>query len=155
MGNFNPEELLSDHKVALQPNRTWKKGDSFGKDQKCEVSGIQFFVSDAPYNDYRGQFNQAAAFLEANKEWLRALTKDPRVEEGFLDFGLNQDSYPAYFRRLPLSLIQWSAVCGIEIELCFFAISGESDDLSEHHLNGKDPGFDEQTTTGTPRPSSA
>ena len=141
---------MSDYNANVQPDRTWKKDDAFGKDQKCEISGIQFFVSDAPHNDYRRQFNQAAAFLSANKDWLRALTKDPRVEEGFLDFGLIQDSYPAYFRRLPLSLIQWSAVCGVEIELSFFAISDKPDDISEHHLRAKNPGIAEQSAAGKP-----
>ena len=135
---------MSDFKVALRPDSTWKKGDALSKSKTCEVSGIQFFVSEASHDDYRTQFKQATRFLSANMEWLRALTKDPRGEEGFLDFGLRQDSYPAYFRRLPLTLIQWSSVCGLEIELSFYAISNKSEDTSEQPLNTNESGFAEQ-----------
>ena len=131
LGNFNPEELMLVHKVDLQPDSRWMKGDALRKNRQYEASGIQFFVSDASHDDYRRQFKQAIAFLSANKEWLRVVTNDPRVEEAFLDFGLSQDSHPAYFRRLPRALIQWAGVCGLEIELSFYAISDSHPNFSE------------------------
>lgn len=152
LGDFDPVELLADYKVDLQPDRTWRKGDDLRKNQKCETSGIQFFVSEASHYDYRGQFKQATFFLSVNKGWLRALTKDPRVKERFLDFGLSQDSHPAYWRRLPLPLIQWSGVCGVEIELAFYAISDKSEDMSNQPLNAEGSGIAEQGGGGNSAP---
>ena len=133
LGDFNPEELLSDCRVNLKPERLWKKGDAVGPTQRfCEVSGIQFVVSQAPREDYRRLFGQASFFLSANKEWVRSLAMDSRVEEAFLDFGLSQDLHPAYYRRLPLNLIQWSGVCRVEIELSFYAISEKGGGVGSH-----------------------
>ena len=151
MGNFNPEELLSDFRVDLKPACTWKKGDLFGRSKQCEVSGLQFFISKAPRDDYRRQFKEATVFLSDNKAWLQALTKDPRVEEAFLDFGLRQDSELAYYRRLPLNLIQWSGVCGVEIELSFYAILEKSEEISGTTSNPKESGqtdLDDQGISG-------
>ena len=97
---------MSDYGVTLQPDCLWKKHDAINNGQKCDLSGLQYSISNAARDDYREQFKQAAAFLSANKQWLQVLIKDPRVEQGFVDFGLRQDSHPAYYRRIPLVLIQ-------------------------------------------------
>jgi hypothetical protein len=145
IGDFNPEELLSAYGIDLPPERIWQKGEILTKDRICETSGIQFFVSKAPRDDYRRQFKEAAAFLWVNKQWLRVITKDPRVAEGCLDFGLAQDHHLAYYRRLPLNLIQMAAVCSVEIELSFYAVTGKSEDISQHAKTPEESGETEKT----------
>lgn len=148
LGDFNPEELLSTYGIDLPPERTWQKGEIMTKDRIREVSGIQFSVSKAPRDDYRRHFKEATAFLSVNKQWLRVLKKDPRVAEGCLDFGLAQDHHPAYYRRLPLNLIQWAAVCGVEIELSFYAVIGKSEDISQHAKTPEESGGEDKTDAG-------
>ncbi len=156
-GDFVPDELLAEIKARTEPCRRWTKGDIETKQQKYPNSGILFHVSDAPFDDYQRQFGDAVRFLWCHQEWIRATSRHQTVTAAFVDFGLKQDEYPAYFRRLPLALIQWAAVCFVEIELSFYAISVEKEDVScdrtedsaQHQQNNECSGGEEPTSDCT------
>ena len=138
IGDFIPQKVIEELGIEIPPDCTWMKGDVERNGKVNEYSGLQFTVSQASFNDYQKQFKQATRFLSKNKTWLREIARRDYVEEAVVDFGLDQDTHPAYFRRLPLTLIQWAAVCGVEIELSFYAVSGKKPDVSGHVKPSKD-----------------
>lgn len=123
-GDFEPGELIVAHPGALEADSSHQKGDPVRKTGRVyEHSCIQYQIATGTFEDYKQLFHLASGFLRQHHEWLKPLIEDPRVEEAVLDIGLSQQDCPAYYRRLPLLLIRLAAICGLEIELSFYAVS--------------------------------
>ena len=90
--------------------------------KKHEQTGINIDVSDADFDNYPKQVEEAISFLKAYVEQIRQLREFPGVETLTLDFGIAQKDVPAQYIRLPNKLIQLAAALGLEIELSLYAV---------------------------------
>ena len=117
-GDFLPQDL--DLRGKLTPYQSWNKGEKNRKGDPYDESGVAIDVSSRGMDDYKGQFCDATKFLIENRESLRQLMDRRDVAEGILDFGLERPEHPAFFRRLPRSLVGHAAICKLAIELSFY-----------------------------------
>jgi hypothetical protein len=124
-GKFDPEAVAAE--AGLEADDYWKEGQNSSRGKVHEDSGMQLCVSDAEFREYRKQFAEAEQFLLRHFESIRAVTGHPDYLEGYLDFGFEQPGKPAFFRRVPASLIRLAAVLRLAIELSFYAVSASDD----------------------------
>jgi hypothetical protein len=81
-------------------------------------------VSDAGFDDLKGQVDDAVEFLGSELEGVRAILGEPGVNGGILDFGVAQHDQPAYYRRFPARIVELAARAGLGIEVSLYAVSG-------------------------------
>ena len=151
-GKFDPDALAVS--AGLPVKSTWREGSPARRGRLHEDSGLSLVASSTDFNDYRRQFAEAEAFLREHREALTRLTTRADTLESVLDFGLLQVPYPAYFRRLPASLVQVAAELRLSIELSFYAFEG--DDVSSRKSPKPDapvppnPALERTPTAGDP-----
>jgi len=116
------DALLSS--VALAPNQTWRKGELRSKAgaRTHTDSGVNFIASDAEFDAFDRQVDDATAFLTSNSAAVAALASFPGVERATLDFGvaLFEGSF-ATFSCLPPSLVRLAAQVNLGIEISTYA----------------------------------
>jgi hypothetical protein len=123
---FDPERLPQ--LGALRPDQTWCKGKPMFPASKPEGSrhdnsGITLFVSDADFDDFPRQVEEAIAFLDAHKDDLRLLRDAPGVEEMFLDFGISRRDVIVHCDYLPSTLLRSAGELGIGIAISHYPAS--------------------------------
>jgi hypothetical protein len=126
-GKFDPDVMAAS--LELPVDRIWKEGTQRRPGKTHEDSGLQICLSQASLHDYKNQFLDAEVFLEKYQQVIRRVTEDVDTLEAVVDFGLRLPSNPAFFRRIPASLIRSAASLRLAIELSFYACS---DDDSSH-----------------------
>jgi hypothetical protein len=87
---------------------------------------LQLCLSEADFNDHKRQFAEAEAFLRHHYKAISAITTRTDTLDSVLDFGLAQSPAPAFYRRLPVGLIQIAASLRLSIELSFYAVAREA-----------------------------
>ena len=85
--------------------------------RRHERSGIHVLASDADFDEFPRQVEEATAFLRANIEQLRRLMSFPGVEGVTLDFGITRRDVAVQCDHLPAELVQLAGSLGLAIEL--------------------------------------
>ena len=132
------EDFLKDSN--LNPYKVFSAGDpvhpqSAPNGRKITKSGFNISVSDIDFDDYQGQFREAAAFLQEHEDELRRLVQCPNIDSLNIDFGA--DIYPPGWCsfRFPHELLRLSGNLRINLELSIYPTDSE---------NGKNSGVSKE-----------
>ena len=122
-GKFDPEVITQG--LDLPINEAWREGELSSKGHVYEESLVQIRLSGTGLHEYQKQFAEAENFLRTHREAIAFLTKRDDTLESILDFGMAQPPHPAYYRRIPTSLVEIAAALRLAIELSFYACSND------------------------------
>ena len=92
--------------AALQPNG-----------RKHQRSGVNVLASDADFNDFPRQVEEALGFLLDRADEVRRLCAWPGVEGAYIDFGVERRDVAVQCDHLPPDLIRAAGLLGLGIEL--------------------------------------
>ena len=117
--------------TSLVPNNTWRKGDYRIKDSPkrgvCDTSGASFIVSDADFDAFETQKEDAITFLIANANSLHTLLSFSGVDGSSLDFGVDwSDPYVVQSYSFPAKLISLAGELHLELEISVY-VRGEEE----------------------------
>ena len=93
-------------------------------------SGVHVLASDADFDEFPVQVEEAIAFLRTNDSELRRLRRFSGVETVTLDFGIERRDGWLQCDRLPSELLQLAGPLGFDIELSQYPPAQSSGDLS-------------------------
>ena len=103
-----PRSVLSES--GLEPRKLYRRGESVSakkpEGRKHKGSGINIVVSEADFNEFPRQVDEATAFLEAHKEELLRLRCFPGIEAMTIDFGIARRDVIVQCDFLPPPLIR-------------------------------------------------
>src|SRR5262249_34827302 len=85
--------------------------------RRHERSGVHVSASDADFEEFPRQVEEATAFLRAEVEQVRRLCKFPGVEDVTLDFGIDRRGVAVQCDYLPPELVRLAGALGLGIEL--------------------------------------
>jgi hypothetical protein len=85
--------------------------------RRHEWSGVHVSASDAEFDQFPQQVEEATEFLRAHTEQLRRLRDFPGVEGVTLDFGVARRDVPVQCDHLPAELVRLAGALGLGIEL--------------------------------------
>jgi hypothetical protein len=130
--DFNLETFLSG--CSLPVCSVKRRGEPvFPKAQpngrRHEQSGIHVLVSDADFQEFRRQAEEATVFLQANAEQIRRLVKFPGIESVTLDFGIARRDVFMQCDHFPAELVQLAGSLGLAIELSQYPIEEAGDSV--------------------------
>lgn len=91
--------------------------------RRHKQSGIHVSASDAGFEEFPRQVEEAAAFLRANAEQIRRLVMFPGVEGVTLDFGIVRRNVAVQSDHLPVDLVRLAGSLGLAIELSHYPAS--------------------------------
>jgi hypothetical protein len=123
------ETLDVDNLLYLHPllhYSVWKKGESriYQKGKCCLDSGVQFLVSDADFDKFKVQEQDAIEYLEANLSIIKKIVNFYGVQYSVLDFGVAiTDKHFSVSSYLSARLIQLAAKCNLSIEVSCYPCS--------------------------------
>jgi hypothetical protein len=131
--NLDPDSLQ--RAMGLRPYQTTHKGErrfptSTRNKSVFETSGLFFNVSDAEFQEFDLQIQDAIQFLRANAQALSAIKQFKDIENAFLDFGIEWRNVAVQGDYMPPELLQLAGSLGLGIVLSHYPISSESDDES-------------------------
>lgn len=91
-------------------------------ERQYEQSGVHVSASDADFNEFPQQIEEATVFLRSNGEQLRRLCEFPGVEGVTLDFGIARRNVVLQCDHFPAELVQLAGSLGLSIELSQYPI---------------------------------
>jgi len=114
---------------SIEVDKVWRKGEPRSiKDKVHNDSGVQFVVSEAEFEEFPVQRNDAIAFLKANEMAINKMANFARVQYCALDFGVSiTEGNIAVMTYLSPELISLAAKCGVGIEISCFLCSEDDD----------------------------
>ena len=125
---LNIDLLLAES--SLNAYRTWKRGESRTlKGKFHENSGACFLASDADFDDFSKQIQDATEFLEIHTPSILKMISFPGVQNADLDFGVS--TYEGYFSHssyFPPNFIKLAAKTGIGVEISHYLCSKLNED---------------------------
>jgi hypothetical protein len=135
---FRGRDFVVDSALAGSPWRThakvWHCGDSTGLRRKrvCEDSGLSVRISNADCAKLEHQIGEALITLQRDIEEIRRIRALPGIESASVRFGeLWPEEIVARFPRLPSELLLLCGRLGLDIVLCEYLSSGDSDHESQ------------------------
>jgi hypothetical protein len=114
--------------LAIPAHRTWRIGEarSVVSVRVHADSGANFIVSNADFDAFTQQVEDATAFLQLNVLAIGKLASFPGVERVTLDFGVELlEESVASFSYLPPKLVALAAQARIGVEISHYACSQE------------------------------
>jgi hypothetical protein len=90
---------------------------------KLTCSGISYHVSDAGFDQFKTQKEDAIAYLSEHSDDIEKIVSAPGVDGASLDFGIKKRDVAMQCDIFPARLISLAARFGLEIELSQYAIS--------------------------------
>ncbi len=114
---------------SIKVDRVWKKGEPrFIKGRIHTSSGVQFVVSEADFEEYSVQRNDAIVFLKSNEIAIKKMANFPCVQYCVLDFGVSiTEGNISVMTYLTPELISLAAKSGAGIEISCYLCSEEDD----------------------------
>ena len=113
-------------KIKFAPDSTWQKGTpkiSNKPDGKKYMStGARYIVSDADFDEFDIQKNEAIDFLNKNKRMIEEVIKLPSVEDASLDFGIERRDVAVQCDYFQPELLKLAGNLGLGIELSQYPI---------------------------------
>jgi hypothetical protein len=120
-GDFDPKQILSTTPWAV--DRTWTAGTPDRK-HVAEDSGFSVVVSEADFDQFQKQVQDAVSFIRAEVSELARLRASPGVRVITFNFGVAQRDQPAWSLSFPPELIELAGKLRIEIEVTLYAVTG-------------------------------
>jgi hypothetical protein len=119
--------MLSSNSTEL--DQVWRKGEPRSiKDKIHTDSGAQFVVSEADFEEFPVQRNDAISFLKANEIAIKKMADFTNVQYCVLDFGVSiTDGNVAVMTYLSPELISLAASSGVGIEISCYLCSEDDD----------------------------
>ncbi len=108
--------------LGLAPCAAYRRGEpmfpaSQPDGRRNEQSGVHLVVSDAGFEEFPRQVEEAIAFLRAHGGEVRQLVQFPGVESACLDFGVTRRDVAVQCEYLPPELVRLAGELGLGIEL--------------------------------------
>lgn len=129
---FAVDDFLKRHYSCATENdgaTVWHKGDQRASPAMPPLiqSGFNLRISDAEFNDLKGQIDEAIEFLNEDEKLLQALRDEPGIDVRTLDFGIAfKEDVAAQFTRLPAELIYLAGRYNLAIEVSHYWVSDEA-----------------------------
>lgn len=127
--NFDVDSFLADSK--FKPCAIYHKGEQkhpFKNDNLSASSGFTLDVSEAGFDEFNQQVQDAASFITENYIELARLKSYPGINSISLDFGVNKNFDAAVkFLRFPQELIQKVAALNIGLEISLYDVSDDEE----------------------------
>jgi len=122
--------LLS--QTSLSADRVWKKGEARTlKGRVHKDSGATFVASEADFDEFTRQLDEATDFLETHQTTIAEMAATPGVENAALDFGVCiQEGFLAQYCYFPPNFIKLAAHSGVGLEVSQYARSDEDNEES-------------------------
>ncbi len=109
----------------LKPYEIYHKGKPRVEDKPDgevnDKSGLKIDVSEADFDDLKGQVTDAIFFLKRNRKELKRLCRFAGVEGACLDFALIKRDVSCQYDILPAELLYLAGIIGLDIELTQFS----------------------------------
>jgi len=127
---FDPDRFCAGS--GLDPCKLYRKGErvfpaSRPDGRRNDKSGINVVASDAGFNEFPRQVEEATAFLVAHRADLARLRSFPGVEDMTLDFGIPRRDVVVHSDYLPPALLRLSGELGIGIELSYYPVGDKEE----------------------------
>ena len=91
---------------------------------RVEDGVAHFDVSDADFNDFKAQINDAIAFLQSHRADVHLLMSKPNAS-GVLDFAIEWRDVSAQFDSFPAALVREAGNLGLALVLSHYPTSEE------------------------------
>jgi len=122
---------------ALAPCAVYRRGEpvypaSQPHGRRNEQSGVHIAVSDAAFEEFPRQVEEAVVFLRTHYEEVRQLVQFPGVELAYLDFGVARREVEVQCDYLPPELVRLAGELGLGIELSQYPALLSSERRSEN-----------------------
>ncbi len=115
----------------FEPCAVYHKGEQkhpLKKDNLVASSGFTLDVSEAGFDEFNQQVQDATRFISENHIELARLKSYPGIKSISLDFGVNNNfDAAAKFLRFPQELIQKVATLNIGLDISLYAISDDDE----------------------------
>ena len=121
--NFGVDNFIV--QSGIKPYKIFYKGEPRleGKPEskKHEYSGCSIEVSNAGFDEFNKQVNDAIEYLKLNQESLKLIPSIPEIQFATLDFGIDNhiDKF-VQSKYLPNTLLTLCAALGIGVELSIY-----------------------------------
>lgn len=126
---LNVDALLSI--VDMKPDQIWRRGEprrTGDPDAKRHArSGATFLASDAGFDEFRQQLDEATRYLETHCRQIASMASFDGVQDATLDFGIELRDVAIHIDFLPLRFLKAAAEAGISVELSHYPGSEEKD----------------------------
>ena len=115
--------------ISIEFDQVWKKGKPRSIKGKMHTnSGVQFVVSDAEFEEFSVQRNDATEFLKSNEIAIKKMAGFPCVQYCVLDFGVSiTEGNVAVMTYLTPELINLAAKSGVGIEISCYLCSEDDE----------------------------
>jgi hypothetical protein len=121
--------------TALIPEAIHRKGEprlsTRPNGPKTTTSGASFVVSDAGFDQFKIQKEDAIAFLTTNRQELQRIMSFPGIEGACLDFGIYWRDVPMQCDHFPSELVAIAGELGLGIELSQYCPSEEDEESQQ------------------------
>jgi hypothetical protein len=121
------DSMLASNSIEL--DQIWRKGESRTTKSKVHTnSGVQFIVSEADFEEFVIQRNDAVVFLTFNEVAIKEMADFPFVQYCVLDFGVSiTEGSISSVTYLTPELISLAAKSGAGIEISCYPCSDDDD----------------------------
>jgi len=121
------DSMLASNSIEL--NQIWRKGEPRSIKGKIHTnSGVQFVVSEADFEEFPVQRNDAIVFLKSNELAIKEMANFPCVQYCVLDFGVSiTEGSISSVTYLTPELINLAAKSGAGIEISCYPCSEDDD----------------------------
>jgi hypothetical protein len=115
--------------IPMEFDQVWKKGEPRSIKGKMHTnSGAQFVVSEAAFEEFIVQRNDATKFLKSNEISVKKMADFPCVQYCVLDFGVSIiEGNAAVMTYLTPELINLAAKSGVGIEISCYLCSEDDE----------------------------
>ena len=106
--------------------------------RRYERSGVHMTASDADFDEFPRQADEATAFLRNESEQVRRLCEWPGVEGVTLDFGVERRDVAVQCDVLPMELVRLAGSLGLAIEMSQYPTRDELLDPATDRVTEQD-----------------
>lgn len=114
---------------SIQLDQIWRKGEPRSIKGKVHTnSGVQFVISEADFEEFPAQRNDAIVFLKSNEIAINEMANFPNVQYCVFDFGVSiTEGSISLVTYLTPELISLTAKTGAGIEISCYQCSEDDD----------------------------
>lgn len=124
---MNVDELIDT--LRLEPDGVWRKGEDSSRGdplgEPLAKSVVTFVASDADFEAFETQLEEATAFVERNMAGLIRVSALQGVEEAVLDFGVELRDVAVHCDRLPPRFLRAAGKAGVSVQISHYSYGPE------------------------------
>ena len=114
----------------LEVSKVWIKGEAKFRNRPDKLntnSGLNIIVSDAEFNEFSLQKEQAEVYLSDNLEQLKKVVQYQGVDNVYIDFGIEWRDVYIQSDYFPASLVKLAGEIGLGIEITQYSPEGSDE----------------------------